>query len=178
LLSHAITTIIILSLTIAFLSPNGRVFLPKKTYDYLSGKISECEKEMNHCDQITLINQTIPPGSRLFTDSYLRYWFRTEIIQCGLTTFEKNAYMNLDTPEQRWSFIYGRGFQFIPLHTLTDPLEILIERDLKETPKWLQFSRYEIGQFILLHLTSTDPSHHPQVTCEEKTNSKWVLINQ
>ncbi len=180
LLSSFIPMFTILTLISTIFIYSGRVFLPKESLLYLSGNLSECEKEPRHCKKILLINQTAQQAGRLFTTTYLRYWFRTDLIQCGLTTDEVHAYINLDTPDQRWSFIYGRGFRYIPLYTTTDPLEILIARDLKEMPAWLRVTRHKSDtsdNFVLLELTSTDASHRPLVTCAPSSDSAWALKN-
>jgi hypothetical protein len=177
LLSSSIPIFTILILTLTILIYSGLIFLPKESLLYLSGNLSECEKEPRHCKKISLINQTAQQGGRLFTTTYLRYWFRTDLIQCGLTTDEINAYINLDTPDQRWNFIYGRGFRYVPLYTTTDPLEILIARDLEKIPSWLSITRYRSDKFVLLELASTDAAHRPQVICEQTSDSRWALKN-
>ncbi len=154
-----------------------RAFFPRQTYSYLSGQLSECEKELEYCGMLTIINNSMEPGERLFTKTYLRYWLRADLIQCVLTTDEMNAYKDLDTAEQRWSFIFGRGFQNIPILYFTDALANSVNEDLEHIPNWLKVTRIEDGKNVLLKLRSIDPSHKPLVGCGQISPPAWELFN-
>ena len=172
----------IIAITIVTLINHGwyyldRVFFPKQTYQYLSGQLTECEKATGYCRIITIINNSVEPGARLFTKTFARYWLRSDLIQCTATTDEINAYKSLDTDEQRWSFIYGRGFRYIPILYFTDPLQNIIHEDLKHIPNWLNVTRIEDGKNILLELRSIDPSHQPGVGCTQISPPAWGLFN-
>jgi hypothetical protein len=174
----------VLTVTILAIIAHGsyyldRAFFPKQTFSYLSNRLSECEKAPKYCGMITIINNSIGPGERLFTNTFVRYWLRADLIQCALTTEERNAYRNLDTPEQRWSFIFGRGFRYIPSLPPTDGLEsVLINKDLEHVPNWLKITRIVDGDNILLELHSTDPSHKILVDCNQMKSLAWELSNK
>jgi len=157
----------------------GRVFFPKQTYEYLSGQLSECGKAPEYCGMLTIINNSAEPGARLFTKTFARYWLRPDLIQCTATTDEINAYKGLDTAEQRWSFIYGRGFRYIPILYFTDPLQNIISKDLEHIPNWLNVTRIEVedGKNVLLELHSIVSSHKPVVGCKQILPPAWGLFN-
>jgi hypothetical protein len=172
---------IIISVTILTILATGtyhldRVFFPHLTYRYLIGEASRCEKEPEYCRTMT-VNSLAGPGTRVFMDNYLRYWLRPDLIQCALTREEIRSYIDLETPQQRWSFIYGRGFELIPIFNIPNRAEVLVRADMEHLPDWLQVVEVKNGSDVLLQLTSTDESHKPLVGCKQTTPPAWDLFN-
>ncbi len=154
----------------------NRVFFPAQTFSYLSGQLSECEKEPRYCGSITRINQSANEGERLFSNNDIRYWLRSDLIQCALSTEETKAYLTLETPEQRWSFIYGRGFKVIPIINNWSPLDNKLREDLEHTPEWLAITQVKDQYITILTLSSDDSAHASGVGCHQ-TEHGWELFN-
>jgi hypothetical protein len=171
----------------------GSAFFPRETISYLFGKDSICERDPDRC-WLAEINDTVEPGKRLFTNTFLRYWLRSDLIQCALTSDEADAYLDLETPQQRWEFMYGRGFEYIPIFGGQDvqgmPLQSRLEptpkwvilenqvlADLQEMPGWLEVKKVNKAGHDLLKLTSKDPSHRPLIGCRQVSPPAWDLFN-
>lgn len=107
----------------------------------------------------------------------IRYWLRSDLIQCALTTEETEAYLELETSEQRWAFIYGRGFKIVPILNSWNPLDNRTRNDLKHIPEWLTITRTEVQNAILLNLSSNDPVHNRPGTGCQQTNAAWKLFS-
>jgi len=166
LLSGAALTITALTLVMCMSFYTNKVFLFEKTVLYLTGSVGECELEARYCELITIINETAKPGERVLINN-VRYWLRSDLIQCALTTEETEAYLELETPEQRWAFIYGRGFTLIPIINNWNPVENLLREDLKHIPDWLTVTKINEGNNLLFHLVSLDSSHRPVIQCSQ-----------
>jgi hypothetical protein len=172
---------IIISVTILTILVTGsyqldRTFFPSLTYRYMIGEASRCEKEPEYCRTMT-VNSLAAPGTRVFMDNYLRYWLRPDLIQCALTRDEIRSYVELERPEQRWSFIYGRGFELVPIFNVHNRPEDLVRADMEHIPDWLEVVEVRNGSDILLQLTSRDESHKPLVGCKQTTPPAWDLFN-
>jgi len=172
---------IIVSITVLTILATGtyqlnRSFFPDLTFRYLIGDASRCEKEPEYCQTMTL-NSLAQPGARVFLDNHLRYWLGPDLIQCALTRDEIKSYIGLETPEQRWSFIYGRGFRLVPIFNIPHSTERLVRADLEHIPAWLDVLKIENGNDILLQLISTDESHKPLVGCKQTSPPAWDLFN-
>ncbi len=151
------------------------IFIPKQAYLFLSGKLPDCEVEPRYCGRLTTINQTLEPGERLFSNDYLRYWLRADLIQCALNTEETNTYLNLKSSEQRWGFIYGRGFRKVLVINTGNPLANLIREDLNQIPAWLNIDIKADNYVIYLRLTSLDPYRKPVLGCMQTAPPAWDL---
>jgi hypothetical protein len=153
-------------------------FFPVQTLQYLKGDLEECEKEPRYCGLITTINEITPQGSRLFTYALIRYWLRPDLIQCALTSSEKDAFLDLETSEQRWSFIYGRGFQWVPIFNTGNRMEILVMEDLDHIPEWLSVSWIDDRHNLLLRIDSRDNIRQPGVGCGPDALTSWSLFDR
>ncbi len=169
----AITSLTICTSAIYYIN---RVFFPTQALSYLFLRLSECEKESRYCGLITIINKVANPGERVFFNNNIRYWLRSDLIQCALNTEETESYLELETPEQRWSFIYGRGFTFVPILNNWEPVENRIRKDLENIPKWLKITQITNQYNVLLILNSKYPDHTPLIGCHP-ASSGWNLFN-
>jgi len=158
----------------------NKVFFPKETFKYLTGRMSECDKALDYCSALNQINQTTKPGDRLFTDTVFRYWLRTDLIECALTKNEVDAYRELESPKQRWAFIFGRGFTYIPIFYTGNQIQNTILDDLNYVPNWLSISRinniYDDKNY-LIQLAARDLNHHAVVKCGQVEPPSWELFN-
>ncbi len=173
----AITILVLISSGLYHLN---KVFFPRETFNYLTGRMSECDKALDYCSALNQINQTTKPGERLFTNTVYRYWLRTDLIECALTKNEVDAYRELESPEQRWSFIFGRGFTYIPLFYITNQIQDTILDDLNYVPNWLVISKIDNPKdekIHLIHMASRDPNHHAVVNCGQIDAPSWELVN-
>lgn len=170
-----IPTILVIMLTGSYYSTH--IFLVKETYDLLSGKAPNCQIDPNHCNYTETANNTLEPGERLFANDNLRYWLRADLIQCGLSSEETEKYLELDTSEQRWRYIIGRGFGGILVRNTLNPIANSIRNDIKTIPDWLEITIQQDERLIFIKLTSLEPQYKPLFACKQINPPAWNVIS-
>lgn len=106
----------------------------------------------------------------------LRYWLRPDLIQCALSTEETLNYLALETANQRWSFIVGRGFRSVLAANRLTPLSNQIRDDLQEIPDWLDVKVEEEDLLIFLRLTPLDDNHPALYECRQASPPAWSVF--
>jgi hypothetical protein len=171
-------------LTIAFISIvstglfySVHVFLPKQTFDLLMYNQPDCAYDPVQCEISNHLNKIITPGERIFTNDFYRYWLRADLIQCALTSSEMENYFSLQTSEQRWRFIIGRGFQSILFYNRDIPISNKIKEDLLEIPTWLDIKHIKtIDDLNYLQLFPKEESSPILYECRQVFHPAWDVI--
>lgn len=149
----------------------GRIFVPLRTIEFINNPENCFSK--THCELISTINNNLDIGERIFMNDSFRYWLRPDTIQCALSTQETQTYLSLETSEQRWKYVVGRGFHSILVTDFDRPLSDTIKADLLDIPDWLEVTIIENNYLLFLKLK---PQHEIQETlfsCREITPNNW-----
>ena len=88
---------------------------------------------------------------------------------------EREQFSSLNSPEDRWRFLFEHGFRFVILdqETHSQTIEAL---DLTRVPDWLNVTVVaQEGANILLSLKSRDPSRHSMYFCQQKSYPAWEV---
>jgi hypothetical protein len=156
----------------------NKVFFPLKTYQFLSGQLSECGRDTEYCEVMVAVNQRAPLGTRLFINSYQRYWLRPDLLQCQWTIEEIQIYVALPTDAERWKYLYERGFRYLIFFRqwgfIFDGIPSL---DVRHIPDWLSVTQEQVGLNTILLLETRDSRHETDVVCEQRGSSAWELVS-
>jgi hypothetical protein len=157
------------------------VFFPLNTKHYLTGSMSQCERDGAYCRAMTALNNEAEPGTRVFLASWYRYWLRPDLLQClsGATDYSSvKGQTSEDTmsSEAHWLAIYERGFRYL----LADKssFSVLIDNlDIAHPPPWLEIvPLFEEGHLAVYRLEFNDPPVGPLVECRQINAPAWDLI--
>jgi len=172
-----ISTAALLTILAMGLFYSTNVFLPKQTFELLVKQELDCELNPIQCEISNHINKRLKPGERIFTHDAYRYWLRTDLIQCALTTSEMNNYLAIESPKLRWSFIIGRGFRSALLYYNYGLFSKTIQNDLKEIPDWLDVTIVKTHErLIFLQFTPKDDSHPGLYGCGQLSPPAWDVF--
>lgn len=170
----ATTVITILSMGLYY---SSHIFLPKQTFDLIVNKQPDCEFDPVQCEITNHINLIVAPGERIFTNDSYRYWLRSDLIQCALTSLEMENYFSIETPEQRWSFIIGRGFKSVLIYYRDIPLSNKIRSDMLAIPDWLEVKTIKTNiNLIFLQLSLKNNSHPILYECRQSNYPEWEIF--
>ena len=162
-----------LIMTNAAISAFPNSFNLTNTIRTLFGSLTDCEKTPDTCEIINRANFLVSPGQRLFLLRYHRYHFKPEIIQCLPTQEEVELYLNLDSAEQQWSFIYGRGFEYVILLDADHLPRQFIDPD--SLPEWLKLTPLMANKHKLFSLESVDPGRQQHLVCRQTQPLIWEI---
>lgn len=141
----------------------------------LSGE-ANCEIETMRCLIETNVNATLEPGTRIFTNTRHRYWLRPDLIQCEATTEEMETYLALETPELRWGYLVGRGFENIMIENRNTALPNMLRNDLNEIPDWLSVTYAgDNKQLFYLHLNPKNDARPILYDCSQLSPPAWSI---
>jgi len=172
--------IIIAALTVILSIGNyysTHIFLPRQTINLIVNKQPDCEFDPVQCEITNHINNIIPFGERVFTNDSYRYWLRPDIIQCALTSSEMENYFAIETPEQRWNFIVGRGFQSVLIYYREIPLSNKIRDDMLVVPDWLEITTVNTNvNLIFLQIKPKDDMHPILYGCNQFNQPAWDIF--
>jgi hypothetical protein len=178
-LTSGVMASIALTIITVGLAYHNFVFYPLKTYLYLMNKLDECGRETQYCEPMVSVNRIAELGARVFTNSHHRYWLRSDLIQCMLTSEEIENYSSLQTDEERWDFIYSHGFHY--LIAFDNPPGIVYRfiplPSLGIVPDWLSITYMQGGNNPILRLESRDSNHSVSVVCRQQDPYIWKLVS-
>lgn len=147
----AFTLIILVSTGLFFL---GDVFVPDRTFQYLTGEMGECGRDGENCSAMNKINRKADLGDRVYLATYHRYWLRGDLLQCTLNRRDQAA--RPAAGEEFWLEFYQDGFEFLLLDR--DSYAFIVPRlDLEHLPDWVHVTLIE----------QTDPLYTYQVRFDE-----------
>lgn len=152
------------------------IFLPKQTYNLLLNSESVCKHDETVCFIESTVNTSLQVGERLFMNGSFRYWLRPDLIQCALSTSETENYLAIETTNQRWGFIVGRGFRSVLVANRLTPLSNQIRDDLQAIPDWLDVKIEEENLLIFLRLIPIDDSHPSLYECGQSSPPAWDVF--
>ncbi len=173
ILSAAISGTTILIIFTTWLVSYKQYFFPEKTYHYITGEVSECQLNPLICKVIEAVNSDAEPGARILFFTYHRFYLRPDLIQCTDGYDEFSAYLGLDEVEQRWNFIYNRGFRYIIYDSRIESTTRTLNIDGK--PEWLTITEIVDSTYRLLKLESQDPARSPGTVCAQVNPFVWKV---
>ena len=121
------------------------------------------------------VNTKAAPGDRIFMANYYRFWLRPDLLQCVSNTGEGEKFSLLNSPEDRWEFLFENGFRFVILDEETH-LKTIEALDLTRVPDWINVNLIiQEGNNTLLSLESRDPSRQSMYSCQQKDYPAWEV---
>jgi hypothetical protein len=140
------------------------------------GRVSECDLAGPNCRASGIVNQQATIGDRIYLGTYYRYWLRPDLLQCISGTNELLTLYNLQTPEERWTYLYERGFRYLIIDERTHAsLADLL--DVGQVPAWLVVvPLFDENEYVVFRLESPDPSHQPLMTCRQVNPPAWDVV--
>src|SRR5262245_20464459 len=154
----------------------GFYFFPRQAVHVVLASAQPCERGLQWCAPMQMVNRVAPEGARVLSFSNFKYYLRADLIQCSWGHQDR---FPGSTAEERWRWFYAEGYSFIlPDGALNS--EYLME-DLAQPPSWIKITRYQpelpdgaIG--ISYDLANVGPSSKPKVTCRRVRRGAWRVV--
>ncbi len=156
-------------------------FFPERTYIYLTGNMSECERDASdYCEGMLVINKVAGKGDRVFLADYYRYWLRPDLIQCLSSTREMQKFDDLTISDEKWRFLYEHGFTYLFVDKTTYG-SVIDSLTLENPPKWvnakLLYSNH--NELILAYkLKYTNPPNLQKYSCRQLNAPAWDVVKK
>lgn len=153
-------------------------FFPGRTYRYLSGEMSECARDSSfYCKGMFVLNKAARNGERVFLASYHRYWLRPDLLQCLSSNAEYAEFLGT-SPDQKWVFMYERGFHYLFLDKTTFGT-MMESLDIENPPNWVRPKLlYSSGDnsIAVYHLRYVAPPANRVFECSQIVPPAWNVI--
>ncbi len=156
-------------------------FFPGRTIQYLTGKMTECERDSsNYCEGMHAINKVAAQGERVFMADWYRYWLRPDLLQCVSYTHEMVEFNDLPTSNQKWQFLYEHGFSYLFVDkTMFGPAFDSLA--LESHPEWVKVKLlYSNDQENILayKLNYIDPPDLQKYSCQQLHAPAWDIVEK
>ena len=114
----------------------GLYFAPWQTARVAFGLTQPCDRGLQWCAPMNLINRVAWEGARVLSFSSFKYYLRPDLIQCSYN--HRTVAFPGSTEEERWRWFYAQGYSFI----LPDGANnsAYLSRDLANPPPWIRSS--------------------------------------
>jgi hypothetical protein len=132
-----------------------------------------------HYRPIQKVNQLFPPGARVFLYGSYTVHLRGDLLQCISTGHEAAKHAEIQSPIERWSYLYDRGFSYVIIRGnpyVKDPrADELFALDQK--PAWLDIVEVlDENGLRVYQLISRDPARRPQFTTRQIQPPAWDIV--
>jgi hypothetical protein len=156
----------------------GYYYFPGQALRTVLGLSQPCERGMQWCRPMEIVNRVAPPGARVLSIALYKYYLRPDILQCS---FGNRVYaFPGDNKEERWRWFYDQGFNFVLPYPPDNPT--YLATDLDDPPAWVKVTRYErepLGPlapaYITYDLTKGGPTAPPRTACRQVRRGSWKI---
>jgi hypothetical protein len=164
------------TLTVTASSSLGLYYFPAQATRTVFKLAGPCERGLQWCGPMHMINRLAPDGARVFSVSSFKYDLRPDLIQCSYG--HRMVAFPGDDAEQRWRWFYDQGYRFVLPDPSGNPAHLLA--DLDKPPAWVKVTRYEpdnpLGAIqISYDLTKGGPTAPPKTTCRQARRNAWKI---
>lgn len=155
----------------------GNYFFPAQAARTVFRTAEPCERGLQWCRPMEMVNRLAPPGARVLSISSFKYYLRADLIQCSYD--HRTVIFAPDTEDQRWRWFYDQGYSFILPDPSSNPAHLL--RDLDNPPAWVKVTRYQpenpLGPVqVSYDLSKGGPTAPPKVSCREARPGAWKIV--
>jgi hypothetical protein len=169
-------SLIVLFCVVTVLSVN---FLDRWNYAAAKKRAFEVKGEISciyqGCGVWKKLNKEAESGDRIYMANWYRFWLRTDLLQCVSHGEDIGNFSLLNTPEDRWKFLFEHGFRFVVLDETTQS-QTIKALDLTRIPDWLNVTvEKQEGANTLLSLESHDPARQPMYSCQQADYPAWEV---
>lgn len=123
-----------------------------------------------------LLNSQANPGARVLLLTYSRFSLRPDLLQCSSSSEETNLTPLQKSPEEAWTYIYKRGFQFVLLNSQTHQSSS-DKLDINRVPLWLKVTKTQEGSCSIFTIQTRDPKSTPEIVTRQVTPLQWQIIS-
>lgn len=156
-------------------------FFPGRTYQYLTGNLSECDRDSsNYCKAMLVINKVAANGERVFLADWYRYWFRPDLLQCLSYMREMTEFNDLPTSNLKWQFLHEHGFTYLFIDKTTHSF-VFDSLILESHPAWVKikllFSNEE-ETILAYKLKYINPPGLVEYSCRQLRAPAWDIVKR
>ncbi len=174
LTSGAIILVTIFFLITNWLKTDHDYFQPENTIKYLMNQVSECQLNKDFCPAVELLNERANPGERIFFLPFQRFYLRADLLQCIPNEQETNTFRALEYPDQRWRYIYNRGFRYVIYFAADEKVKSILEGG--SMPEGLKITTILDSPYKVLQIDSDDSIKSPGTACEQVNPLTWEIL--
>ena len=154
---------------------SNQVFFPKEAIRYMTGRLSECERDGPYCRAFTELGEHAEPGSRVLVAAYYRYWMRPDLLQCS-STEEEIRHLDEKRADSFWLSLCERAFQYVMIDKTTHK-SLMKNLERENLPSWVKvYPLWTEGSLSIYQLKFDDPPQKPVIECRQLTPPAWDLV--
>lgn len=154
---------------------SGQVFFLSGTKRYLTGRMSQCDRDGEYCRSLTALNEQAEPGDRVLLAAYYRYWLRPDLLQC-VSTEDELKDLRERSPEAFWLGAREGGFRYLAVDRTTHG-SLMENLKIENLPIWVSVAlTYEKGNLLIYLLAFNDPPVRPVAECRQARPPAWDLV--
>ncbi len=167
--------IVVFSLFFSLVPVMIRFFPLTRLFD--SAKDRQCALASPYCTPLLFLNDTASMGDRIFFGGYFTYFLRPDLLQCISSSDEQIYYRTLQTQEDKWEYLYKRGFKYLLIQKNTHN-NILQSLFTEAQPEWVKIDMiYKDDGTVLFSISLHESGRNKECECRQIHSPAWDVVN-